>query len=72
MPRPSKPLYFEGPCRHCGRTLILDEAKLKSSHEAPECEWYARVIASAKRPPVRTVEFRDEMTGELRPIIAKA
>ena len=61
-------MVIRGQCPFCGATVIVDEAKRKSSHLAPECQGFVDWIKANARKPVTTfVEVLDPVTGELRP-----
>ena len=47
----------------CSRLIIANDAELKISREAPECDWFRDLLA--KSPPHSTeVEVLDAETGQ--------
>jgi len=38
---------IERPCPYCGRLVLQNDRERKMSHEAPECEQFAALMAAA-------------------------
>lgn len=51
---------------HCGRRIIANDLRKVVSHEAPECEWFKELVASAGKTE-RSVEVLDIETGAVDP-----
>lgn len=58
--RADVPTEQRGPCRGCGRMLIINDATRNVSHEAPLCDLFQATIARARGPVERSLEVRDD------------
>ena len=47
---------------HCGRLIVRNDAEKKISHEAPECDFFRKMLARAAAH-TREVEVIDPETG---------